>query len=359
MNNLDKNHDEISTIDALQEQGFVKVEASPHSMDLSDTSRFTKLNISSEGKIHMSALLSQSPNLASAAAMSGMYTVKFPEGVTGTMMKLKQGGLSTVLKGADGKITGTASLFQATASAATLGIFTVMSIASQQYFLAQINKELKFINQKIDKILGFLYGDKKAELLSEICFIQRAFRDYSSIMANEPHQIATIAGIQQAGKVAMKDIEFYIRDLERTVNREIRSRSELVSTAQTAIQIHESLDASLQLYITSGILEVYYTQTTDASFLENLESDLSLYTNKCYSRMLSSLSILKGKVNVYKVKGKFDKEPILDRLSTITAALQEGKSIETQQAISTALESITKETTFVITDNGEVYHQIA
>ena len=61
--------------------------------------------------------------------------------------------------------------------------------------------------------MDFLYGDKKAELMSEISFTKYAFENYASIMAHEAQRAATITSLQSAKKVAMNDIEFYIHDL--------------------------------------------------------------------------------------------------------------------------------------------------
>lgn len=70
----------------------------------------------------------------------------------------------------------------------------------------------------MDKILEFLYGDKKAELLSEVSFIKYAYENYSSIMGHNEQRVATIASLQDAKKVAIKDIEFYMCDLDSTIN---------------------------------------------------------------------------------------------------------------------------------------------
>lgn len=45
------------------------------------------------------------------------------------------------------------------------GAFISMAIVSGQYFLSQINNELKMIKYNLDKILGFLYGDKKVNTI--------------------------------------------------------------------------------------------------------------------------------------------------------------------------------------------------
>ena len=45
----------------------------------------------------------------------------------------------------------------------------------------------------IDKILEFLYGEKKAELMSEVSFVKYAYQNYGSIMGCNPQRIATIS----------------------------------------------------------------------------------------------------------------------------------------------------------------------
>ena len=109
-------------------------------------------------------MIQQLPLAVTASNMPQMYTLTFPEGLPHTLMHLKNGGFATSIIGADGKIVGMASLTPMVAEAAIIGIFTAMSVLTGQFFLCQINKELQKINQKLDEIISFLYGDKKAEL---------------------------------------------------------------------------------------------------------------------------------------------------------------------------------------------------
>ena len=48
------------------------------------------------------------------------------------------------------------------------------------------------MNQSIDEILEFLYGDKRAELISEVGFVKAAYQNYSSIMQHEQQRFAII-----------------------------------------------------------------------------------------------------------------------------------------------------------------------
>ena len=356
---MSEHNEETMFLSEMVETGSMMVEPVSQVMDLTDTTRFMKLDSEHSFGIQLSGLASQIPSVASSVSMNGMYTLRFPNGVTGALTQLKQGGYSTALKGPNGQFSGTASLFKASMFSAVFGAISVMAVVSGQYFLSQINSELKVINQKIDKILVFLYGDKKAELLSEICFIKRAIRDYTSVMGHDSQITATLISIQQSEKVAMKDIEFYLQDLLNTVKTELKGSAEVNNTVDVSLQICESLNASLQLYIMSCILEVYYSQNTDKKFVQFLKEDLSLFVEKCNNRITACISQVKGKVESYTARiDKVDKEPILKRLTDVTDALQEEKTAELKKSISAALDAISKEVTFIVS-NGEVYYKTA
>ena len=55
---------------------------------------------------------------------------------------------------------GSASFLPLTGQAIFLSVFTTMSVASGQYFLAKINSQLDVIQRRLGEILDFLYGDK-------------------------------------------------------------------------------------------------------------------------------------------------------------------------------------------------------
>lgn len=346
-----------SELELLRSNGLVDIEPVLHPFDLSDINRFVKVDSADGLRIH--ALASQAPNTAASIGSSKMYTVHFPENVSGKLTELKQGGYGSMLKGSDGKFVGSASFHEVPpVVTAALGVFTVMAVASQQYFLTKINDNLNLISQKVDKVLDFLYGDKKAELVSEISFVQRVIRDFSSIMRHDSQQTATIIGIQQSTKIAMKDIEFYIIDLDQKSKEEFKNGSDLVNVVKAVIQIYESLNASLQLYVMSIILEAYLSQNGDESFLEGIKSDAALYTNKCFTRMLESISILKGRIDSFKPERKFDKTPVSKQLTKLTDSLNGVKNLELQESITKAIESMTSEKTFVVTEKGDVYYQL-
>lgn len=115
------------------------------SVDLIDAKQFAKLELTASQKMQINALLGELPSLVAGATLAKAYVARFPDGLTHTLMQLHQGGVSSYYQ-VDGKFAGTASLYSTSAQAACLSAFTAMSVASGQYFLAEINSKLNVMN---------------------------------------------------------------------------------------------------------------------------------------------------------------------------------------------------------------------
>lgn len=222
---------------------------------------FTKLSLSPEEKGRLNALAGELPSIGTALASAHACVLTFPKGIEGMLTKLRQGGYSTMMKAADGRFTKSASIHPLGSSVMVpLLAFEAMAIASGQYFMTEINRDLKLINLKIDKILDFLYGDKKSELLAEISFVQSVHRNFRSIMAHEEQRLAAITNLQAARKIAMKDIEFYLSDLDGKTGTNAKDVAEFKSISDDVLKIKESLELSIQLYIAANLVEIHVAQ---------------------------------------------------------------------------------------------------
>lgn len=301
MNKQDNTQQRLEFVQQLNEAGMIieGVETK------NNKDSFEKLALTPEQKIQMSGLLQHMPALTTAGKMAGAYTVKFPEGLPHTLMALEQGGYGSPIT-TSGRIIGTASFTPMLGQAVAMGVFTALSIATSQFFLRQINKELSMIDQKIDDILQFLYGDKKAELLAELRFVKYAYDNYVSIMRCEDQRIATLSNIQNAKKVAMKDIEFYADDLKRKVNENAKAKSnELMSISEKQIiPIERSFDYSLQLYLISSLMEVYYAQNFARDYLDYLKEDQDSYVKPFKESIVEDYTTWIGYFNRAKVQAK-------------------------------------------------------
>lgn len=320
---------------------------------------YEQMPLSSLEKMQFSSLLSQVPSALAASSMSGMYRVVFPDGLQHSLTALKQGGFSSYFKDANGKFAGSASLYKSSFQAAALGVFTVMSIVCGQYFLAEINKEMTLINQKIDKIIEFLYGDKKAELLAEISFTRYAFENYRSIMAHPEQRIATITSLQEAKKIAIKDIEFFINDLDTLSNIVTKSAIEFDDNLQKAFRAHDSLMLSSQLLTMSSILEVFFSQNIDQNYLAYIEDSNAAYLEKCDKLALSSLSTLKFRVldPSLKVPAKMDFHK-QHKAAEITKRMEQAnndKNTESRKRIHSVFESMRNMNEIAVDSSGNAY----
>ncbi len=327
-------------------------------MDISPANGFTKLKLDPAQEIQIGALLQQLPSMAATNQMPKLYTVTFPDGVSGKLMELKKTelvGKTTSIIGDDGKIKGTAALNSVDNYALAMGCFTAMSIASSQYFLKKINDELRMMRIGIDKILEFLYGELKAELMAEVSFIRYAYENYISIMECSAQRAATITSLQSARKIAMKDIEFYIGDLESTIKG--RDGKDISSLVEKAFQLKESLEFSMQLYGMSSLLEVHYAQNYDRCYLKYVDNDISVYIDKCEKRMLGNFSSLRTLVDSAKEMPfkKIAKADILERIDGLVESLGRGEESNIRKSLRAGLNAATQKADYYMTADGIVY----
>lgn len=197
----DKNFlDDNKFFQMMQTSGDFEVVPCDSAINFEDSNRHKKLKLSSAQKMHISAFAQNTLPAIATGTIANAYVVKFPEGLPHTLTALKQGGVGSMIR-ENGKFVGSASFYSMSTQAAIMGTFTAMSVASGQYFLSQINNEMRMMNMKLDEILEFLYGDKKAELMAEMSFIKYAYENYLSIMVHEQQRIATIVSLQEAKKL--------------------------------------------------------------------------------------------------------------------------------------------------------------
>ena len=329
--------------------------------DIESKPGFKKLEFTSSQKIQMGGLMQQLPAVVATGTLSEAYMVRFPDGISNAchLMEYKTGGLGTSIQGADGKIVGHASLENVSAQAAVLGAFNAMSIVSGQYFLAQINSELKTMNQNIDKILEFLYGDKKAELISEVSFVKSAYQNYSSVMEHEQQRFATLVSLQEAKKVAMKDIEFYMSDLDSAVNS--KSGSDIVAWTDKIFQIKDCLELSIQLYSMSSLLEIYYSQNYDTGYISNVEAEAGTYIGQCETRMLCSFSQLSTHIQNFKEGPlkKFDKPALEKKVNLVVDSFSRGTESEILKSIRSVMHASEAKAEYYVNSNGDLYLRTA
>lgn len=325
------------------------------SLDFSDK-KYTKLELTIAQQSKINQFISQMPTMIASSALTNAWQVNWPEGVQGHLMAYKAGGYGTTVMNENG-IVAHASITQLQNSMALLNTFSAMSIATGQYFLAQISSQLTKINQSLDSILGFLYGDKKAELLSEVSFVQYAYKNFASIMEHDAQRVATISSLQQARIIAMKDIEFYLQDLQTKSAETPKKFQSFEAVVHASLNIRDSLDLSMQLFALSSVMESSYSRNTDPEYLDATKTDVIRFVNKCESRMLQCFSGLRKQLDNYKPNAidKFDSEPLRKELDNIITARNDGQDSPLRKAVESIMANTSKPHMYILSKSGTVY----
>lgn len=331
--------------DEIQQAGDFKIVPCETKKDIESDNQYKKMELDITQKMQLNALLQHVPSAIAAGQLANAYTITFPKGLPHTLMKLKTGGFATPVIGTEGNILGMASLYPVLAEAALLGTFTALSVVTGQFFLSRINKELTKINQKLDQIVEFLYGEKKAELMSEVSFTKYAYENYASIMLHEEQRVATIFSLQQAEKVAVKDIEFYLNDLDRKVG----SKEKICERSRDALQMKECLDLSIQLYVLSRLLEMWYAQNQEQKYVKFLQETMLEYIEKIEKHILKRFTALQTAIS--DIKKPDDKEKdLINQINEIVEA-PDGKS-PMRQSLEAALNTAVEMTEYYYCSNS-------
>ena len=214
------------------------------------------------------------------------------------------------------------------------------------------------ISRSIDKILEFLYGDKKAELLSEISFVKYAYQNFASIMEHNEQRIATIQSLQEAKKTAIKDIKFYLSDLYSIAHeKDVKDIDTLVSKA---FQTKQCLDFSIQLYAMSNLLEVFCAQNYDPAYLQYVELDVGSYITKVNKQMLGDFHALYVTVdNFKKFAKKIDTPALLEKINATIEQLQTDEGTELKRNLHNGLYSAEKASEYCVGVDGRVFLRTA
>ena len=279
-----------NTLEALINEGALEVRPNDKIISIEDNPKYRKLDLSSAQKARLTDLAGKLPMMMSATskvsaagsfAGSDLYVMVLPKGMRNMVMRFKDGtGYGNTLFNSNGQFAMQNPLqrvdisSQLISQAVVSTAFAAMAVATSQYYLTEINNKLDRISMAMDKILEFLYGEKKAELMAEVNFAKYAMNNYSAIMEQDCQRIAD--------------------PLNDRVNK--------------SVQIEESLSLALQLCVMCTILEINYSQNFNKSYLKYVEDDASFYIDKCEKTMIG----LFNKLQAFVVNDK-SKKPLLIR----------------------------------------------
>lgn len=344
----------------LMESDEMKISVADDHPDYLDTRRWRRLN--SDSAVELSGMIRALPSAAHALDMSRTYTVYFPKGVSGQLLLKKNGHYQATIVNEQHKFVDNAELISNRFDAISYSVFQVLSIATQQYYLHEINQQLTDIRRKLDQVLDFLYTDKACELYAEAQAIQFIYSNYASIMQHPEQRAAALQTIQHAKILAERNTQFYIRDISRLWDHVVQEychiRDDLNSYTQT-----------LSLYGVCSVLEIMISQNYDESLLVYMEKELKAH----YDKHNKNIAELKGRVDaaVKTLKGGKpailgipigaapNPEPIENLQKEISEILGDQSPVRGfDDTIKNIRSMLSTPTEYRITEKGEVYQKV-
>ena len=320
---------------------------------------YRKLDIAQSQAGQITAMFQQIPAFMAAETMSGAYIVKWPDGIQRELSKFADGAGFMGMSRNHGKIEQYAHLYSLDAQAALTAGFAALSLVTSQYYLAEMNQHMRQLNQGIDQILEFLYGEKRAELMAEAHFVHYAQQNYISIMRHPEQRLATIASLQEARKIAVKDLEFYMEELDSKVCPANHTDPALL--VEQVMRTKDCLELSMQLYLMSSLMEISCTQNYDPEYLRYIDTDVSDFISKYEKHMLSNFNKLHTYIEMYKDKigKKTDKQMLLKQVETELEIFNGIGESDLKKALKTALYSCEQAQEYCVSKDGSVYLKTA
>ena len=178
-------------------------------------------------------------------------------------------------------------------------------------------------------------------------------------MARDQQRTATLVSIQEARKVAVKDMEFYMNDLNEKIKFNGKEKFEsLTGFIEHKIRhIKENIDLSLQLYLISSLMEMYYAENFDGDYMKYLEKDIKNYIENWANQMHLCYGSLREilKRNVSK-KDEAKRKKYAQNNEDEIKLLQEKSSLLSGQ-LSEALHKPAQSREYYLTADGDVYYK--
>lgn len=249
---------------------WMKMDYAPLNENYSDTSKYIKLDDQAAQQI--SSVLEYLRSGALGEALSGAYRVEFPEGLSGVLIPHGDGFLAMLRDPETKKFLAQGTLYSLDSLGLMYNTFSALSMATGQYFMRQINSNLRDIQTKLNEVLDFLYTDKSCEIYAEAKMVFSIYRNAVSIMKHPEQRTAALQTIQSAKILSERSIQFYYRDMKKLAAK------------------HGSLDAlendlnnytqAVSLYGVCSVLEIVLSENYDENFMKYIEKELKRHVEK-------------------------------------------------------------------------------
>ena len=157
------------------------------------------------------------------------------------------------------------------------GVFNAMSFATGQYYMSEINKNLKSISTGIDEIQDFLKTDKACAIKADYITLSRICRDMNFIMENDYERKAVSSDLKRINNNAIANIEFFKIMTESAINRLYKDSKveEFQKVVKKLEEYYPQYWCSVFNYILSEALNAILSEMDSSKYLTGRYIDLN------------------------------------------------------------------------------------
>lgn len=321
---------------------------------LKDNEEYTRISSSALA----SGVLDMIASNELAELSSKAYVIKYPKGISGVPVYSDEGMLLTLRNPETGRFTGTGALQPLEKVAAMAQVFSVLAIATNQYYLNSINTELVSIKSGISDIMSFLTHEKAAELYGEAKSVFSIYENYASIIKNKELSTASLATIQRVRAFAESNIQFYFMEMKSLFDK--ANNAEKLNS-----RFHEQkncYEQAINLFGLCTILEIIVSRNYDEQYL-------TYYSNELKSHVedhLKLLSQFKGVIDAHlnrelgaKLKNKNKIETYQTIKEELNSMVENTSSIKQFEiSLEKLIDEYTNPMEYTVLPNGEIYQRL-
>ncbi|MBO5517516.1 MAG: hypothetical protein J6A42_05515 [Firmicutes bacterium] len=158
-----------------------------------------------------------------------------------------------------------------------LGAFTAISAVTGQFFLAEINNNLRSIEDGLDEIRNFLSSGERGKITAGETTVGSYIRDIQSINGNSQRKAAVITNLETLRTEALGYCNSYAERVQ-DIKSNLTKKGKKGSFKRAIVAAEQNLPLywrAINLYGKASFLQAVLVEETSPNYLENLYADLS------------------------------------------------------------------------------------
>lgn len=263
---------------ALDEKSSISIEC------ITDSHKYSKKKIDFPKVFgNVGFFIQQLPLMNASDQIANAYKVVMPEGAVGQLMRYKNGTFGTPLT-INGKIVDHAGISPIGQMAqAPFIIFSLMSVVTGQYFMANINKTLNILSDDVKSIINLILDEKESENHSIYEYYSYVRTNFETIVSNPDLRVSSLVNLQRNNIILFANAKFY----EKTIRRKLQKLKDVISIKKTTKSRVEEMELRKEeiinlfqykqicnnLYGIGKILEVRLAEVYEEEYCKNIMRD--------------------------------------------------------------------------------------